>query len=203
MTARNDSPVISTFAHARKLSEASSPLSSIPELPQPRLLHHQQTYIYSPTIRSPKTPKWDRYNTYFYGPSAASQRLCGTKSASTPNVEYSPSILSRPLLAPESDEESDGEDWDQGWDVMSVQEMPWSRCKLPFIRNSDFPYYPQGKCVQVQSRFSDESGSEITESVAEVVDEVEVGKGEKEKKGFRKWCNKVLHKLKLLVRKYR
>lgn len=201
MTTRNDSPVISTFAHARKLSEASSPLGSIPELPQPRLLHHQQTYIYSPSISSPKTPKWDRYNTYFYGPSAASQRLCGTKSSPTPTVEYSPSIPSRPLLTAESDEESDDEDWNQGWKIMSVQEMPWSRCKLPFIRDSDFSYYPQGECAQVQSRFSDESGSENAESVAEVADEAVVVKSEKEQTGFRTWCNKMLHKLKRSVRK--
>lgn len=45
MSARNDSPVISTFAHARKISEVSSTLSSVPELPQPRLLHYQQTHI--------------------------------------------------------------------------------------------------------------------------------------------------------------
>jgi len=106
-----------------------------------------------------------------------------------------------PQLGEGSDEESDGEDWNEDWDIMSVQELPWNSCKLPHIHDSDFPYYPRGDCVQVLSRFSDESESGPAENIAEIKDVVLVEIEEKKKVGLRRWCKDLLHKLKSTVRK--
>lgn len=201
MSGRNDSPILPTFSHYRKLSSPTSTLACIAEQPQSQLHHQQQTFLYSPSARSPKTPKWDRYNTFFYSPSVASQRVYHNL-ATTPTLNKSkcPLILSLPLLGAESEEESDGEDWNQGWDITSVQEMAWENCKLPLIKDDEFKYYPEHN-AQVVSHWSDsdESDDEVEEETVCVTEEeiVRPKTVEKvEKKGFGRWIKKMLRKLK-------
>jgi hypothetical protein len=195
MTSHTDSPTVPTFPHTRKLSSASSPLATIPEKPQARLLNHRDTFLHSPTILSPKAARWSRYNTFLYGPSVASQRAF-THTVTTPVIEKCPSILSLDLLGAESDEESDS-DGNQGWDVSSVHEMTWDSCELPRIHENDFMYYPREECAQISSRFSDDSEDETVEAV-EVVEMTvtPIMKPKDEKKGFGQWVKQLLRKLK-------
>jgi hypothetical protein len=200
MSSHTDSPTVPTFPHTRKLSSASSTLPTIAEKPQARLLNHRDKFLHSPTILSPKTARWSRYNAFLYGPSVASQHVF-THTVTTPVIEKCPSILSLDLLGAESDEESgydgDDSDWNEGWDVSSVHEMTWDSCELPRIHENDFLYYPREECAHVSSRFSDDSEDETVEG-AEVVEMTvtPIVKAKDEKKGFGQWMKEILRKLK-------
>ncbi|KAF2829944.1 hypothetical protein CC86DRAFT_177945 [Ophiobolus disseminans] len=201
MSTRNDSPIIPTFAHARTLSSPTSPLACILEQLQPRTIHYRQTFLHSPNGRSPTTPKRDRFNSFFYSPSVASQRIYhNAQSSPTLLNEKCPSILSLPLLGAESDDESDDEQWNQGWDILNVQEMPSDNCRLPLITESNFKYYPE-QSVQMGSAWSDSSDDsededdavEVAESVKSV--ETKLVRRKYEEGGFRRWVKMVLRKL--------
>lgn len=220
------------MSHTRKTSSRSSTLDSIAECPKSQNIQHEGTFLYSPSARSPNTPKWNRYKTYYYNstpivekcPSILSLPLLGAESDDESevsmqkvlhNTERCPSILSLPLLSAESDDEDNCEDWNQGWDKINVQKMPFvvNTPKLPLITEGEFNYYPE-QSAEIVSSWSDSSdGSDSGEDEREYVailnprQSVKVRQSLKvpekkmvqrtyEKKRFGSWLTKILRKLK-------
>jgi hypothetical protein len=188
-TPRSDSPILPSFP--RRLSSATTGptlprISEQPQLqlqPRPQYKPHDQTFLYSPTIASPKLVPDAQCRNYTFSDGSSSTSSSPSSSASTspsstnaPALPHKmfPSCLSLQNLGYEDEQENDDcVNWNEGWEIatppagategpVKKNSGPYGRLptpEIPLIREGEFRYYPTPKLDQVTDQNNGDDGS--------------------------------------------